>query len=77
MDIMLKHRFIKNTSKPKLPRKRKKACISSSGRKMYYNTIYLARATGEVQCKFWKDVIDCIDLENGFPLPVPTPISYW
>lgn len=74
---MSKQKLVKVSPKPKLPRKRKKACISACGRKKYYNTVYLARVTGEVQCKFWKDVINKVDLEHGYPLLIPTPISYW
>lgn len=73
--IISKQRFVKVSPKPKLPRKRKKACISACGRKKYYNTVYLARVTGEEDCKFWKDTIEMVDLDYG--CPIPTPISYW
>ena len=51
--------------------------ISSCGRRKYYNTVYLARITGEKNCKFWKDVANVMEWVNGYPLPVPTPINYW
>lgn len=39
--------------KPKLPRKRKKACIKAQGRASYYSTVNLAKVEGEWPCKFW------------------------
>lgn len=73
--IMSKQKLVKVSPKPKLPRKRKKACISACGRKKYYNTVYLAHVTGEEDCKFWKDTIEMFNLDYG--CPIPTPISYW
>ena len=63
--------------RPKLPRKRKKSCIKSLGRKFYYNTVNLAYATEESPCKFWKEVITECQYISGCPILIPTPKSYW
>lgn len=65
--------------KPKLPRKRKKACIKAQGRKSYYNTIHLARVDGEYPCKFWVNakVVSQPQLIGGAVALIPTPTQYW
>lgn len=63
--------------KPKLPRKRKKALIIHCGRKKYFDTIHLARITGEKYCKFWKESGYEIDFNRGVVLPILVPISFW
>lgn len=65
--------------KPKLPRKRKKACIKAQGRKSYHDTIQLALVTKESPCKFW--VNSSIVMKMGTTIngiaPIPTPTRYW
>lgn len=63
--------------KPKLPRKRKKACIKAEGRGSYYQTIGLAKEEGESPCKFWKEVENATVLIGGMPVPMPVAVSYW
>lgn len=63
--------------KPKLPRKRKKALIDKCGRKKYYDTIALAKATEEFYCKFWKEVSNETCLIYGAPIVMPVPKSFW
>lgn len=65
--------------KPKLPRKRKKACINVDGRKHYYNTVNLARVTGECPCKFWvlASVRTQIFQQGEMIIPMPTPTKFW
>lgn len=65
--------------KPKLPRKRKKACIKAQGRKSYYSTIHLAKIDHEYPCKFWVNskVINQPQLIGGTVGLIPTPTQYW
>lgn len=66
--------------KPKLPRKRKKACIKAQGRKSYYDTIRLAQITGESPCKFWVNsslLTKIQSTDNGELFPVLTPTRFW
>lgn len=66
--------------KPKLPRKRKKACIKAQGRKSYYDTIRLALITGESPCKFWVNASVITKLhpgKNGEWYPMPVPARFW
>ena len=65
--------------KPKLPRKRKKACIKAQGRASYYSTVNLARVEGDNNCKFWVNatVRTVPVMVNGQPIPLPTPTRYW
>lgn len=66
-------------TKPKLPRKRKKACIKEQGRNSYRNTIRLAEVTGEYPCKFWvNSSVKLMPCElNGTIAMIPTPTRYW
>lgn len=76
---MLQQRPRKN-KKPKLPRKRKKACIKAQGRSSYYSTVNLAKVEGECPCKFWVNssiVMKPTVLENGMVVPMPTPTKFW
>lgn len=65
--------------KPKLPRKRKKACIKAQGRASYYSTVNLAKIEGDNNCKFW--VNSTVKMEptmvNGCLMMIPTPKRYW
>lgn len=65
--------------KPKLPRKRKKACIKAQGRASYYSTVSLAKAEGDNDCKFWVNstVRYTPTLINGQPVLLPTPAQFW
>lgn len=65
--------------KPKLPRKRKKACIKAQGRNSYYSTVNLAKAEGDNNCKFWvNSSIRVVPTDvNGMVVPMPTPTKYW
>lgn len=65
--------------KPKLPRKRKKACIKVQGRASYYSTINLARIDNECPCKFWVNstVVMKPQMVNGTVIVIPTPQKYW
>lgn len=65
--------------KPKLPRKRKKACIKAQGRASYYSTVNLAKAEKDNNCKFWvNSTVHYIPtLVNGQMIPLPTPTKYW
>lgn len=65
--------------KPKLPRKRKKACIKTQGRLSYYSTIKLAIEEGDDKCKFWvnSSVINVPTEINGVIVPIPTPTKFW
>ena len=65
--------------KPKLPRKRKKACIKAQGRASYYSTVNLARVEGDNNCKFWVNatVRTVPVMVNGQLIPLPTPTRYW
>lgn len=65
--------------KPKLPRKRKKACIKAQGRRSYLHTIYLAKLDNEYPCKFWVNskVVTLTQLIGGVAVPIPTPTQYW
>ena len=68
----------KSCVKPKLPRKRKKACIKAQGRKSYLDTIALAKLDGECPCKFWKNhtvKMRPVMLANGTVIMLPTPSS--
>lgn len=53
MVIMSQQKKFSKSRKPKLPRKRKKACIKAQGRASYYSTVNLAKVEGEWPCKFW------------------------
>lgn len=65
--------------KPKLPRKRKKACIKAQGRYSYYSTVNLAKVENDNNCKFW--VNSTVTMEpvmiNGAVMMMPTPKRYW
>ena len=65
--------------KPKLPRKRKKACIKAQGRGSYYSTVNLAKAEGDNNCKFWVNSTVRIKpaLVNGQVILLPTPEKFW
>jgi hypothetical protein len=65
--------------KPKLPRKRKKACIKAQGRASYYSTVKLAIVEGEYPCKFWvnSSIRTIPTMINGVVVPMPTPTKYW
>jgi len=69
----------KRQGKPKLPRRRKKACIKAQGRASYYSTVRLAMATGERHPKFWvnSSVRLVPTVVNGVAVPIPTPQRYW
>lgn len=81
MGIMLEPEdlIIKRPKKPKLPRKRKKACIKAQGRKSYYDTIRLAKLTGESPCKFWvNSSVRNVSVQiKGVVMPVPMPTKFW
>ena len=65
---------------PKLPRKRKKACIKAQGRKSYLDTVRLAKVEGECPCKFWVNAsvrLIPTQLQNGMVIPIPTPTRFW
>lgn len=66
-----------NPNVPKLPRKRKKACIKADGRKKYFDTVNLAKVTGELPCKFWKTYRNLPTFIGDTPIILPTAISYW
>lgn len=70
---------IERKRKPKLPRKRKKACIKAQGRASYYSIVNLAKAEGDNNCKFWVNstVRSVPTLINGQLIPLPTPTKYW
>lgn len=65
--------------KPKLPRKRKKACIKAQGRASYYSTVNLAKVEGDNNCKFWVNAtVRMVPvMVNGQLIPLPTPTRYW
>lgn len=65
--------------KPKLPRKRKKACIKAQGRQSYYSTIQLALAEGDNNCKFWvNSSVKNVPTQFGdIMVPIPTPTKFW
>lgn len=65
--------------KPKLPRKRKKACIKAQGRASYYSTVNMANIDGDNNCKFWVNstVRYMPYVINGQAVMLPTPIRYW
>lgn len=65
--------------KPKLPRKRKKACIKAQGRISYLSTVCLAKEEGDNNCKFWvNSTVRHVPTEvNGIVIPIPTPTRYW
>ena len=71
--------MLQKTNKPKLPRKRKKACIKCQGRKLYLNTIKLAKITGEYPCKFWvnSSVVYSHSLIDGKIIPSITATKFW
>lgn len=69
-----------STKKPKLPRKRKKACIKAQGRKSYLSTVHLAKVEGECPCKFWVNSTVRnvpVQLPNGSVVLMPMPTRYW
>jgi hypothetical protein len=73
-------------TKPKLPRRRKKAAIKVQGRKWYRDTIKLYRITSsskrfhEPVCKFWVNT-EVRQQPHVFDHDkirlVPTPAKYW
>ena len=65
--------------KPKLPRKRKKACIKAQGRVSYYSTVNMAKIDGDNDCKFWVNstVRMMPTLINKQVVIIPTPGKYW
>lgn len=68
------------SKKPKLPRKRKKACIKAQGRKSYLNTVYMAKIDHECPCKFWvNSTVQMlpVQLSNGQVCMMPRPSQYW
>lgn len=77
MAIMSRRR--EGRRKPKLPRKRKKACIKAQGRESYYSTVRLALADNDDNCKFWVNstVRNVSTLVCGVSVPMPTPTRYW
>lgn len=77
MGIMSAHGERKR--KPKLPRKRKKACIKAQGRASYYSTINMAKIDGDDNCKFWVNstVRYMPYIINGQAVMLPTPTRYW
>ena len=81
MAIMSHERKLQSVKhpKPKLPRKRKKACIKAQGRNSYLSTIHLAKIEGEYPCKFWVNakVVNKIQMMGGAVVPIPTPTQYW
>lgn len=69
-----------NIKKPKLPRKRKKACIKAQGRMSYLSTVHLAKVEGESPCKFWvnSSVRNVpVQLSNGNVVMMPMPTRFW
>lgn len=79
MVIMSQQKKFSKSRKPKLPRKRKKACIKAQGRASYYSTVNLAKVEGEWPCKFW--VNSTVEIKpvmiNGAVALIPTPAQYW
>ena len=79
MVIMSQQKKFSKSRKPKLPRKRKKACIKAHGRASYYSTVNLAKVEGEWPCKFW--VNSTVEIKpvmiNGAVALIPTPAQYW
>ena len=79
MVIMSQQKKFSKSRKPKLPRKRKKACIKAQGRASYYSTVNLAKVEGEWPCKFW--VNSTVEMKpvmiNGTVALIPTPAQYW
>ena len=69
MVIMSQQKKFSKSRKPKLPRKRKKAC----------STVNLAKVEGEWPCKFW--VNSTVEIKpvmiNGAVALIPTPAQYW
>ena len=65
--------------KPKLPRKRKKACIKAQGRESYMATVRLAYEEGDENCKFWvnSSVTNQVVVYHGMPVFMPVPSRYW
>lgn len=63
MVIMSQQKKFSKSRKPKLPRKRKKACIKAQGRASYYSTVNLAKVEGEWPCKFW--VNSTVEIKPG------------
>ena len=76
---MSQQKKFSKSRKPKLPRKRKKACIKAQGRASYYSTVNLAKVEGEWPCKFW--VNSTVEIKpvmiNGAVALIPTPAQYW
>lgn len=76
---MSQQKKFSKSRKPKLPRKRKKACIKAQGRASYYSTVNLAKVEGEWPCKFW--VNSTVEMKpvmiNGTVALIPTPAQYW
>ena len=64
MVIMSQQKKFSKSRKPKLPRKRKKACI---------------KAQGEWPCKFWvNSTVEMKPVMiNGTVALIPTPAQYW
>ena len=79
MVIMSQQKKFSKSRKPKLPRKRKKACIKAQGRASYYSTVNLAKVEGEWPCKFW--VNSTVEIKpvmiHGAVALSPTPAQYW
>lgn len=79
MVIMSQQKKFSKSRKPKLLRKRKKACIKAQGRASYYSTVNLAKVEGEWPCKFW--VNSTVEIKpvmiNGAVALIPTPAQYW
>ena len=79
MKMMVIMENTKLKRKPKLPRKRKKACIKAQGRSSYYSTINLAKIEGDNDCKFW--VNSTVSMQpvqvNGRIIMIPLPTKYW
>lgn len=65
--------------KPKLPRKRKKACIKAQGRASYLSTVNMAKIDGDNNCKFWVNstVRFMPYVINGQAVMLLTPTRYW
>lgn len=65
--------------KPKLPRKRKKACIAAQGRPSYLSTVSLAKQERDTRCRFWVNAtVRYIPTDvNGVVVPIPAPQSFW
>ena len=76
---MSQQKKFSKSRKPKLPRKRKKACIKAQGRASYYSTVNLAKVEGQWPCKFW--VNSTVEMKpvmiNGTVALIPTPAQYW